>query len=100
MISHLVLLKCRPDVSQTQIDDMFTQLNSLVGVIPGLLSCSGGENNSPEGINRGYTHGFVMQFESIEARDNYLPHPEHKKVQPAIHTVLNECEDNVLVIDF
>ncbi|MCX4029933.1 Dabb family protein [Endozoicomonas sp. SM1973] len=100
MIHHLVLLKCKADVNQSQIDEMFDQLNALVGVIPGLLSCKGGNNNSPEGISHGYTHAFVMQFENADARDNYLPHPAHKKVQPIIHALLVEGSDSALALDF
>ncbi len=29
-------------------------------------------------MNQGFTHVYVMTFESSAARDAYLPHPAHK----------------------
>ena len=37
-----------------------------------------------------------MTFESVEARDAYLPHPEHEVVK----AVLLQCIVSVLVFDF
>ncbi len=37
-----------------------------------------------------------MTFESVNARDAYLPHPEHERVQDA----LLPCIDGVLAFDF
>ena len=100
MISHMVLLKCRQDVSNQQIQGVFEALNELVEKIPGLLSCCGGANNSPEGIARGYSHAFYMQFADQQSRDNYLPHPDHEVVKAMIADVLLDCDEPVLVIDF
>lgn len=100
MISHIVLLKCRRDVPDQQHQAMFTALAALVKKIPGLKSFCGGANNSPEGIARGYTHAFYMQFTDSEARDAYLHHPEHEAVKRMIAEVLEDAEDNVLVVDF
>ncbi|MEW6305419.1 MAG: Dabb family protein, partial [Verrucomicrobiota bacterium] len=55
-----------------------------------------GVNNSPEGLSNGYTHGFVMTFESADARDAYLPHPEHEKIRGLLQGVV----DSVTVFDF
>ena len=37
-----------------------------------------------------------MTFESVDARDTYLPHPEHEVVKAA----LLQCIDSVLAFDF
>ncbi|OMH29518.1 Dabb family protein [Motiliproteus sp. MSK22-1] len=100
MISHMVLLKCRNDVPEQQLTAMFDALAALVNKIPGLESYCGGENNSPEGIARGYTHAFYMQFADAQSRDNYLPHPDHEVVKKLIAAVLEDCNEPVLVIDF
>ena len=36
-----------------------------------------GVNNSPENLNHGFTHSFLLTFENAAARDVYLPHPSH-----------------------
>src|SRR5262249_45120660 len=94
-VLHLVLLKFKPGVSPTAITDLFTMLRQLQQVIPGLEQFSGGANTSPEGLARGYTHGFVMTFQDAEARDGYLPHPEHENAKQALLRLV----DDVLVVD-
>ncbi len=100
MISHIVLLKCRADITEQQLGEMFCALHNLVEKIPGLQSCTSGSNCSPEGINRGYSHAFYMQFCSEHSRDAYLTHPQHEQVKRLIADVLRDTEDNVLVMDF
>ena len=95
-IQHMVLLKFKPEVTPEKIKDLFEQLAQLQQLIPGITYFSGGEYSSNEGLNQGYTHGFLMTFESVEARDAYLPHPEHERVKSA----LLECIDSVLAFDF
>jgi len=100
MINHIVILKIATDINDTEIQKVFNALAQLVDVIPGLISFSGGENNSPEDINRGYSHAFHMIFKDMNARDEYLPHPEHEKVKEMIGNILDKCDDPVLVIDY
>ncbi len=100
MIRHIVLIKCKPEVSQEEIDQVFTALAALKESIPGILAFEIGENNSPEGINRGYTHAFTMDFVDEQARDAYLPHLEHEKVKIRVDQILAEGNDGVLVVDF
>ncbi len=100
MISHMVLLKCRHNVTEQQLQEMFDALAALVDKISGLKTYSGGANNSPEGIAHGYTHAFHMLFTDVKARDDYLTHPEHELVKGLIAEVLTDCKENVLVVDF
>jgi len=100
MINHIVILKIATDINDTEIQKVFNALAKLVDVIPGLISFSGGENNSPEGINRGYSHAFHMIFKDANARDDYLPHPEHERVKEMIGNILDKCDAPVLVIDY
>lgn len=83
-IQHMVLVQFKPEVSDETIDELFSQLAELKQLIPGITYFAGGPYSSPEGLNQGYTHGFLVTFESAEARDAYLPHPEHERVKAAI----------------
>ncbi|MFM8743626.1 MAG: Dabb family protein, partial [Cytophagales bacterium] len=47
--------------------------------IPGITSFEYGVNNSPENLNKGFTHVYLLTFKDAQSRDSYLPHPEHKK---------------------
>lgn len=94
-IQHMVLLKFKPETPADKIADIFRQLEELKGVIPGITYFSGGAYSSNEGLNKDYTHGFLMTFESAAARDAYLPHPAHEKVKAEILT----CIDDVIAFD-
>ena len=100
MISHIVLLKCRADITEQQLGKMFCALYDLVEKIPGLQSCTSGNNCSPEGLNRGYSHALHMQFCSEHSRDAYLAHPLHDEVKVLIAAALENTEDNLLIMDF
>ena len=100
MIHHLVLLRFRRDVPPTAIADVFGALDGLRHTIPGLLTFAGGPYSSPEGMQRGYTHGFAMTFRDAKARDVYLPHPEHEKVKERILPLLEGGLDGVVAFDF
>ena len=78
-VKHIALLKFRGDTTQEQIDKVFEELMELSESIPGIEDYVTGTNNSPEGLEQGFTHGFVMTFQDAAARDAYLPHPEHER---------------------
>lgn len=96
LIQHMAILKFKPEVTADKIEYLFNQLAQLKQLIPGITYFSGGSYSSDEGLNKDFTHGFLMTFESIEARDNYLPHPEHERVKAE----LLPCINDVVVFDF
>ena len=100
MITHMVLFKIRADVPQAQIDAVFAELAGLTSKIPDILSFAGGPYSSKEGLNKGFTHGFVMTFPDAGARDVYLPHPEHEVVKGHVLEVLDGGLDGVVAFDF
>jgi hypothetical protein len=75
------LLKFRPDTTERTVAELFQALADLRKTIPGIEHFCGGPYSSPEGLNHGFTHGFVMTFASPAARDGYLTHPEHEQVK-------------------
>lgn len=100
MITHVVLFKIRNDVEQERIDTVFAELAGLKEEIPGILSFHGGPYSSQEGLNKGFTHGFVMTFRDAAARDAYLPHPAHEAVKGHVLEVLDGGLDGVVAFDF
>jgi hypothetical protein len=79
-VKHIAFFKFKPDRTPAQIAEAFRLVEDLPKQIPGILSLTWGPNISPEGLDQGYTHSFVMTFESVAARDNYLSHPVHQAV--------------------
>ena len=100
MIAHLVLLKLKKDVSPADAKRVFEAIGALRKVIPGITDYAWGPYSSPEGMNKGFTHGFSMTFASAAARDAYLPHPEHEKVKQQVLTLLDGGLAGVVAFDF
>jgi hypothetical protein len=100
MVTHMVLLRVRKDVDARTIERVMSQVGALQGRIPGILAYSWGAYASPEGLHRGYTHGFCMTFRDTVARDAYLPHPEHEQVKAALLAILDGGIDGVLAFDY
>ena len=97
MIQHIVLLKLKPDATAEQKAALLDGLIALKDTISGIESVSGGDDNSPEGKQHGFNWGFVMTFAAADARDAYLPHPDHKAHGQQL---LRPIVDDVLVFDY
>lgn len=99
MIQHIVLCKFREDVSGDEIAAIWAALDAVRDVVPGMGAASFGENVSPEGLARGYTHGFVIAFEDAAARDAYLVAPEHKAAGARLVAACENAVDGLIVVD-
>ncbi|MFO1067103.1 MAG: Dabb family protein [Geminicoccaceae bacterium] len=99
MIRHIVLLKARSDLRPGELEAVFAELAGLKKVLPGFRAMSAGPDLSPEGIARGYTHGFTMDFADTAARDAYLVHPDHISAGGRLCACAEGGRDGVLVVD-
>jgi hypothetical protein len=97
-VRHVVVFKYKPGAPPDQIQQVTDAFRGLPKNIPGIIAFEDGINNSPEGKNLGFTHVYLVTFESSEARDAYLPHPEHKKFGELLGE-LGIVED-AFVVDF
>ena len=100
MIVHMVLLRVRKDVPARNVERVFGEIGALQSRIPGIVTYSWGPYSSPEGMNRGFTHGFCMTFRDAASRDVYLPHPEHEKVKESVLAILDGGLDGVIAFDY
>lgn len=96
MTKHYGMFQFKEGVTEEEIGFCFKTMKAMVGKIPGLLHMEYGPYDSTEGLNDGYTHGFIMDFESPEAREAYLPHPIHEEVKAIVVPKL----ERVVVFDF
>lgn len=97
MIRHIVLLKVRPEVTEAHIAAIFADLHRLE--LPGLLAIHSGRSESPEQIERGYMHGFTVDFADWQALSTYQDHPDHKRVGAALVAAAEGGIDGILVFD-
>jgi hypothetical protein len=97
-VRHVVVFKYKKDAAPEKIAQVTRAFRELRSKIPGITAFEDGVNNSPEGKNMGFTHVHLLTFDSVAARDAYLPHPEHKKFGELLGT-LGVLED-AFVVDY
>ena len=95
-VKHIAFLKFKEEITPDTIDECYAALRGLVDKIDGLEDFIGGPYESDEGLNDGFTHGFVMTFDTPENRDAYLPHPDHMEVVNLVQPKL----EKLVVFDF
>jgi hypothetical protein len=100
MIRHIVLARFGSDVDAAEIARIFAGLGDLQRTVPGILSFSVGANVSPEGLARGYTHAFTVDFADTAARDRYLADADHARAGAAVVAALEGGVEGLLVVDF
>jgi hypothetical protein len=96
ILRHVVLFKFKETSSAEDVKKVEDAFRALPSKIKEVKSFEWGKNNSPEGINDGLTHCFLVSFASEKDRATYLPHPDHM----AFVEVLKPHVDKVVVIDY
>lgn len=99
MIRHIVFLRFKASVSEDQIADLFAELHQIDGKVPGLLAITSGKSESPEQMERGYMHGFVVDFADWAALQAYQDHPDHKALGAGLVAASEGGIDGILVFD-
>jgi hypothetical protein len=97
-VRHVVVFRLKPGASPTQIRELTEAFSALQRKIPGIIAFEHGVNNSPEGRNMGFTHVYLLTFASAAARDEYLPHPDHKAFGELLGRL--GIVDGVFVVDY
>ena len=95
-LRHIVLFKFKEGTSKSEIDKVEASFAELPSKIKEIKEFEWGLNNSPENLNKGFTHGFLLTFDSEEGRDIYLPHPDHKAFGEIVGPIL----EDVFVLDY
>lgn len=96
VLRHVVMFKFKEDTAKKDIIKVQEAFSALPSKIPQIQSYEWGTNNSPEGLDKGFTHIFFLTFNSEADRAVYLPHPDHK----AFGDILGPHLDDVLVLDY
>ena len=95
-LRHIVLFKFKEDASEAEIAKVEEVFANLPEKISEIKDFEWGINNSPENLNKNFTHGFLLTFDSEEGRDIYLPHPDHKAFVEIVSPIL----EDVFVLDY
>jgi len=95
-VRHVVLFKFKEGTTAQQQKLVEDGFRALPKQIPGVVDFEWGTNISPENLDQGFTHCFLVTFNNAKDRDAYLPHSAHR----AFVKVLKPYLDKALVIDF
>jgi hypothetical protein len=96
VLRHVVIFKFKEGISQERIGAIMDAFVALKDKIPQIQSLEWGVNNSPEQLNKGFTHCVLITFLNEADRDIYLPHPDHK----AFGAFLGSDVVDALVVDY
>ncbi|HTH46235.1 MAG TPA: Dabb family protein [Candidatus Limnocylindria bacterium] len=95
-LHHVVAFKFKDGTSKEDIKKIEDAFHALKTKIPQVQKLTWGLNNSPEGFNKGFTHAWILTFNSEEDRNAYLVHPDHKEFGKLLSPYLGD----VFVFDF
>jgi hypothetical protein len=93
---HMVSFKFKPEAAPEKIREVEQAFAALQQKIQFIQSFEWGTNVSPEKLDKGFTHGFVLTFKDAKDRDAYLVHPDHQAFGKLVGPVLAD----VFVVDF
>lgn len=99
MILHVVFIRFKNALQQDEKQALYEGVAALKNVTPGITDIKYGPNISSEGLNGGFLDGFVVTFESPEARDAYLVHPEHIAVAEKLVAAADGGLSGLIVFD-
>ncbi len=97
MIRHIVLIRFRPDVSEGKIAGIFGALGPLADRLG--FAYHAGRSESPEKIERGFLHGFTIDFADWAALATYAEDAEHKAFGGQLVAHAEGGIDGILVFD-
>lgn len=95
-LRHVVMFGWKTNADSAAINKVIAGFRALPAQISQIKKYEWGVNNSPEKLNQGLTHCFLLTFTSEKDRDDYLVHPAHK----AFTKLLPDVMEKVTVIDY
>ena len=99
MIRHCVFIRYKSDTRPDVKRQIGAEIAALKGRLAGLRAVHLGANVSPEGLDKGHSEGFMVDFDDEAALHRYLADAEHKKTGAKIVASAEGGLDGVFVYD-
>ncbi|OUR68540.1 stress protein [Marinomonas sp. 42_23_T18] len=96
MLRHILLVKFTKQTNEQDLANLEQAFYQLKLDIAGIEAIEFGENNSPEALNKDYSHAIVMSFSDLAARDAYLSNSYHETFKVLFVPMI----DDILVFDY
>jgi quinol monooxygenase YgiN len=93
---HVVFFKFKDSATPEQVQGIERAFAELAKKIDTVTGFEWGTNVSPEGLNDGFTHCFLVTFKDKAGLEVYLPHEAHQ----AFVAQLKPQLDKVFVVDY
>lgn len=93
---HVVFFKFKDTATPEQVQSLEKAFGDLAKKVETVKAFEWGTNVSPEGLNDGFTHCFLVTFADKAGLEVYLPHAEHQAFVAKLKPLL----DKVCVVDY
>lgn len=100
MIRHCVFIHFKDTVTSAYKTELFNEIAALKDELPGILNVNVGPNVSPEeGMDKGFSDGFIVDFQDTKSRDLYLNDPQHQSTGSKLVEAAIGGIDGIFVYD-
>ena len=100
MIRHCVFIQFKPETSKERIAELFGEIDALKHRMDGVLAVHISPNASPEkGMDKGFSDGFIVDFNNAISRDIYLEDADHQAVGAQLVEASVDGAEGILVYD-
>lgn len=96
MVRHVVMFKFKEGTAPETIKEIEQKFAELPAKLDVIKDFEWGTNISPEKLDKGFTHCFVVTFADEAGRDAYLPSKPHQDFVAILGPALEEA----MVIDY
>ncbi len=97
LLRHVVIFKFKDTASEAEVQKISDHFNRLPEAISVIKDFEWGLNDSPENFHQGFTHCYMLTFNSEKDRDSvYTPHPAHQEFVASLQPHL----EKVFVVDY
>ena len=79
-----MLLELKPETTAEEVEAAMALVRELPQKIAGMTNVVAGANLHTSPKNHGYTHGFILVFDTEKHFRTYAPHPDHQPVSQAL----------------
>jgi hypothetical protein len=78
VLRHAVYFAFKDSASESDVKSVVDTFAALEDSVPSITAFETGINNSPEKLDDGFTHCFLVTLVDEKGLQNYLPHPGHR----------------------
>ena len=99
MIRHIVLVRFWEEISEHRIAALFAEIEALQPRISGMLGVVSGRSLELEKLEKGFRHGFIVEFDDRAALEAYQNNEDHRRTGARLAGAAEGGLEGILVFD-